>query len=297
VALDQAIITRKDFPIAKRGYDQAAVDAHLSALADAVAELEQERQPETMASAVSEQVRGIVQAAEKSAAEIVRSAELEAQEARAQASEASARATGETQRMRERVAAQARDYVSRLSSSITTMLERLEAMDRELNTLTTSLRHDTERLRGELNALEDELAGSVADETEATPVGRLEPVVADASDQQPVERQPVTPAPAPYQEPPTPTAQPTQFTEHPVASPDPTPAQYAPESSKLGDRPPEQSYSSSNETDDTEGARLIALNMALNGTPREETARYLVENYHLADPERLLDEVYSSVHD
>jgi hypothetical protein len=42
-----------------------------------------------------------------------------------------------------------------------------------------------------------------------------------------------------------------------------------------------------------EGARLIALNMALNGTPREETARYLAENFELADQEAILDDVYS----
>jgi hypothetical protein len=33
--------------------------------------------------------------------------------------------------------------------------------------------------------------------------------------------------------------------------------------------------------------------MALGGTPREETARYLAEHYTLADPEALLDDVYS----
>ena len=33
----------------------------------------------------------------------------------------------------------------------------------------------------------------------------------------------------------------------------------------------------------SEGARLIALNMALNGTPRDETARYLEENFELED--------------
>ena len=48
-------------------------------------------------------------------------------------------------------------------------------------------------------------------------------------------------------------------------------------------------------TDDTEGARLIALNMALNGTPREETDRYLAENFQLSDRAGLLDEVYASV--
>jgi hypothetical protein len=44
---------------------------------------------------------------------------------------------------------------------------------------------------------------------------------------------------------------------------------------------------------DEAGARLIALNMALNGTPREETARYLAEHFELADPEGLLDDVYA----
>jgi DivIVA domain-containing protein len=44
---------------------------------------------------------------------------------------------------------------------------------------------------------------------------------------------------------------------------------------------------------DEAGARLIALNMALSGTPREETARYLAENYELADADALLDDVYS----
>jgi DivIVA domain-containing protein len=46
---------------------------------------------------------------------------------------------------------------------------------------------------------------------------------------------------------------------------------------------------------DEAGARLIALNLALGGTPREETARYLAEHYALADAEALLDDVYSRV--
>ena len=48
-------------------------------------------------------------------------------------------------------------------------------------------------------------------------------------------------------------------------------------------------------TDDTEGARLIALNMALNGTPRDEVDRYLAENFELSDRAGLIEEVYSSV--
>ncbi len=46
---------------------------------------------------------------------------------------------------------------------------------------------------------------------------------------------------------------------------------------------------------DVEGARLIALNMALNGQSRAETDRYLAENFALADRDGLLDEVYASV--
>lgn len=47
--------------------------------------------------------------------------------------------------------------------------------------------------------------------------------------------------------------------------------------------------------DDTDGARLIALNMAQNGASREETDRYLSENFSLNDRASLLDEVYSSI--
>ena len=35
-----------------------------------------------------------------------------------------------------------------------------------------------------------------------------------------------------------------------------------------------------------ESARLIALNMVLNGTPRDETDRYLAENFQLTDRRR-----------
>ena len=46
---------------------------------------------------------------------------------------------------------------------------------------------------------------------------------------------------------------------------------------------------------DLDGARLIALNMALNGEPREQADRYLAENFDLPDREKLLDEVYAAI--
>ena len=42
-------------------------------------------------------------------------------------------------------------------------------------------------------------------------------------------------------------------------------------------------------------ARLLALNMALNGAPRVEIERYLSENFDLEDPEQLVDAVYRRV--
>jgi DivIVA domain-containing protein len=47
-------------------------------------------------------------------------------------------------------------------------------------------------------------------------------------------------------------------------------------------------------SDDEAGARLVALNMALEGTPRDETARFLAEHYDLGDVGALLDDVYAS---
>lgn len=58
--------------------------------------------------------------------------------------------------------------------------------------------------------------------------------------------------------------------------------------------PPEEDFAAAapSPNGDEAGARLIALNMALSGTPREETARYLAEHFALDDPEALLDDVY-----
>jgi hypothetical protein len=46
---------------------------------------------------------------------------------------------------------------------------------------------------------------------------------------------------------------------------------------------------------DHEGARLVALNMALDGAAREEVERHLREKHGVAEPEALLDEVYESI--
>ena len=73
-----------------------------------------------------------------------------------------------------------------------------------------------------------------------------------------------------------------------------TPVAHAPKADAVA-APKAAAAAPKGEEADTEGARLIALNMALNGEAREATDKYLAENFDLEDRETLLDEVYASV--
>jgi hypothetical protein len=104
-----------------------------------------------------------------------------------------------------------------------------------------------------------------------------------------------TPRPAPA---PPPVAEPEfdPIDEAPAADEVPGPPPVAPAPRRAERVQPESGGGGGDADDgDVEGARLIALNMALNGQSREETDRYLAENFDLSDREGLLDEVYSSV--
>jgi len=92
------------------------------------------------------------------------------------------------------------------------------------------------------------------------------------------EREPTAP-PAPAAEEPV---QPAEAPAPEVPAPAAEEAATAPAAAGIGGAGPE-------------GARLVALNMALNGTPREEAARYLADNFELEDQEAILDDVYSRV--
>jgi DivIVA domain-containing protein len=296
VALDRQTIEKKDFPIGRRGYDPDAVDAHLSALADEIDELRRSsrRRTETLASAASDQVRSIVEAAENSAAEIQRQAEEEAREIRAEAAD-------EAKATRESATGQAREYVGKVSESTAVMLQRLDAMDSELSALIESLRTGSNRLNADLQLLEGNL-GEVSDSVSPRP--RFEPEPAAAPPPA------VTPPPASRGAAPTAISTPAP---EPAAAAAPEPpadddaaAHVADAETEAYEEPsapaaPEPLAEEEDEEpleegeDDVEGARLIALNMALNGTPRDETDRYLAENFNLADRDALLDEVYASV--
>ena len=254
MAIDRQSIEKRDFPIGRRGYDPDAVDAHLAQLADEVEQLKRSssrQRGDTLASAASEQVRLIVDAAEQSAADIEREADLEARRMRQEAREAA-------ERQRAEAGQQARDHVARVTEACSTMLERIDSMESELRSLIDGLRGGANRVSADLallhGAVGDLRGGAVAFETTeervpaAAPGASAEPAIA-APEPEPVADEPVV---------------------------DEAPAEAAPPRAA-----------------DEEGARLIALNMALNGTPREETESYLSENFDLEDPGALLDDVYA----
>ena len=72
----------------------------------------------------------------------------------------------------------------------------------------------------------------------------------------------------------------------PVDPPPPPPEKPAPVEDSPVEEPPRPRKGG-------EAPRLIALNMMLDGSSREEVARYLNENFDLEDPGELLDEVWS----
>jgi DivIVA domain-containing protein len=214
--VDRDEIQRHDFPTGRRGYDPATVDEHLRRVADEFEGLRRPAPPPSLSGGTSEQVRLILEAAERSADEL-----------------------------RARAADEASGHVSRVREAADGLLGRLDELETELDRLLQGLRQSGERLARGLEELQAEAARA-------------------AGAQAPVEAEEDFAAAAPADG-----VAPEQRDEPaPLAAPELP-------------------------SDDEAGARLIALNMALGGTPREEAARYLAEHFALADAEALLDDVYS----
>ncbi len=127
--VDRERIERRDFPTGRRGYDPAAVDEHLRRVADAF-EASVHPPPATLSSGASEQVRVILEAAERGAAEL-----------RAKAGE------------------EASDHVARVQEAADGMLAKLDALEGELERLMGALRTGGERLVQGLAELQAEVAG------------------------------------------------------------------------------------------------------------------------------------------
>jgi DivIVA domain-containing protein len=162
---------------------------------------------------------------------------------------------------------EAREHVHRVSTAARELLERLGAMHDELGSMMDRLREEAGRLSAELRTLERDVV-------------ELAPPVEEYEEPEPVA---VEPEPEPEPEPVAAVPEP----EEPVEGTPETAAGKA--RSKRGRAKPEPQA----KPDDEEAARLVALDMALAGTPRDETEQYLAEHYTLADPGAILDDVYA----
>jgi DivIVA domain-containing protein len=233
VALDRQTIMRDDFPSNRRGYDPAAVDAHLDRIADEVDEMRrQAAAPAPLSAQAGEQVKAIVEAAERGAQEI-----------------------------RDAAQAEAREHVANVTAAADRLRERIEQMERDMTQLVIDLREGADRLHRDLDGLQ---AG-----TDALSTARAATPCAPTPSPPLPEPRAVAPAPEPPPEPERAAA------PEPAVAPDP-PATHEPKDG------------------DSAAARIVALDMALSGTSREDTDRYLAENYDLADRAALLDEVYAA---
>jgi len=263
VALDRQSIEKQDFPLGRRGYDQEAVDAHLSTIAEEVEALKRSAggSAGSLASSAGEQVRAIVEAAETTAGQIRADAEREAEQLIVEARK-------ELESARQQAAKQATEQLSDVAESAATMLELLDALGQEVGTLQETVRGGATRLRDDLPALQSKLR-ALGDSVAAPAVEDvvvLEEAIVVTEDEEPGAA-----------------AEEAREAEAPVAVVEAAPA---------GD---EEEGAAEASEEDLEGARLIALNMALNGSSREEIDSYLDENFDLSNRKALLDEVYASV--
>jgi hypothetical protein len=304
VDIDRQAIERRDFPISRRGYEPAAVDAHLRALASEIEQLQRERadggSEPSLASTAGSQVQSILAAAEATAADIEQQARESARTTREDADRDAAQTRAEA-------IERARAHVAAVSQATAALLERVGAMDSEVSALLESLRGGADRLAADLAAVETNM-GELYDA--AAGRGITHAVAGEARSQ------PSVPAPAhPGPPPPAANASPippppasgaaAPSVRHAQSSPPPlSPPETAEPAAHVDPEapPPRQRIAGSagagsGEVDsgDLDSARLVALNMALNGDSREEAERYLAENFQLADRGKLIDEVFAAI--
>lgn len=293
MSLDRQSIEKRDFPISRRGYETVAVDEHLAGLAAEVEALQASTPaPEaaaSLATSASERIRGIVEAAETTAAEIEQAAQEDAAEARASAA-ADAAAT------REAASSEAQAHVAAVQEATSVMLERIGALESVVSGLLTNVRSAAGGIGADLATLHAQVAevgglGSGAPErvaeapaaVEATPA----PVAATGAVVPPVDPPPTAPAPLE----PEPAVEPDPGPAPEIASIDDTYVENDAEVSApelpLSDLPPVQ------RSTDVAGARMVALNLVLDGVPRDEIEAHLDERYALEDRTALLDELYA----
>jgi hypothetical protein len=264
LALDRQTIEKRDFPIGRRGYEPTSVDAHLAAIAREVEALKRAQASAPSQTRPASGGTSLAAVASSQVQAIVEAAEASAaaieRDAREQGEQVAQDAAREAQRTRDEAIERSQDHVGKVHEATALMLQRVDAMESELSALVESLRTGANRLNADLSLLS----------------GNMGELYAAAG-------QPSAAAP-----PPGSPIEEVFVEEVLVVEPEPEPE----DAPAVGTAP---ATAADDADDDVEGARLIALNMALNGQSRADTDKYLAENFDLSDRAALLDEVYATV--
>jgi DivIVA domain-containing protein len=279
VTLDRQSIEKRDFPIARRGYDPAGVDAHLARIADELDQLRREMDRQAtggVAGSASTHVQQIVDAAESTAEQLLREAQGEAAELRE-------RAAGDAQRARQDALEESREHVSKVAEATTRMMQRVEAMDTELGSMIDSMRTGVNRLVADLALLE----GNIADLHEQH--GGVAPVAGGLGFAPPVA---VLPEPEPG---PATDAEVIGTETDPELDAPAAPLGARDSSIALGVDGSAAEPSEPGERDQEASARLIALDLALGGADRDQIKSEITDLFALANVDELLDDVFASI--
>lgn len=259
--MEREEIVRDDFPTARKGWDPQAVRSHLEALADHLPTAST-----SLADTAAERVSEIVAAAEATAAELEAEARREAEATRADAHSALERARREAEELVVEAREEARRRIEQAQAAV------------------DGLVGQAEELRSRVGSLGDAVAGEVQER-----LGEPGPEAV------------VRPSPEPSR-PPTPALEP-----EPVATDPGGPVAEAPASGdvaddsstedliaelKRGNGGPADEPGPPADGGDAGAARLVAMNMALDGAEREQIAARLSADFAALDgAEALVDEV------
>jgi vacuolar-type H+-ATPase subunit H len=231
----------------------------------------------------SQRVHSIVSAAESEASGLLRDAEREADLIRREGQAEAERILDEARVRADDLVAERRQRIGELSDGIveqTEMLfDRIDAADhvrRQLDSLLRSLGEAAEAVSREASARRPApRAASQAARPAAPPAPRAEPLA---------RREPPPPVRPAYREPapaPAPVPAPEPRRPEPLRS---APAQVA-DTDRRAEDPGDARF---------DGARLVALQMAVAGSTREEVHAELQRAFRLPDPSSILDDVFGA---
>jgi len=306
--LNRSAITGVSFATVVEGYDREEVARHLAVIAERV------EQARATGPEASDELHSILEGAQQSAAALRETALREAREiteqARREADVERARANDEATTQIRQANAAVRGLLERVNALQLGVEESQQRVQEAAAAMAERLAESSQPLlavlgeRAEALGAELDLIGSGLARRESELPAVTGPGPAVASPAAPSTT--VSAAPPPAQESPAVTqtlsgsgeetgtglaASDLDAAEHDLAAA-PTQDEPAAVESEAGSRRPDAAPETARRTG-TERARIVALNMALGGKPREETERHLKEEFDLDDPTEILDEAYS----